>query len=210
MYRPAEDTWLLAHALRAERLDGADVLDLCTGSGALAVTAAVAGARVTAVDVSRRAAASARLNLRRHGVRGRVRRGRLFDAVPDGRFDVIVANPPYVPTATVGRAPHGRARGWDAGRDGREVLDRICADAPGRLRAGGRLLVVQSTVADVGRTVDRLRAAGMEVAADVRARIPFGPVMRGREDVLRRRGLLNPGECDEELVVVRAQGADER
>ncbi|MCK9250634.1 MAG: methyltransferase [Solirubrobacteraceae bacterium] len=205
VYRPAEDTWLLARALEREALDGADVLDLCTGSGAIAVAAAGAGARVSAVDLSRRAVLCARLNLRRRGARGRVRRGRLFDAAPRGPFDVITANPPYVPTGSRGGPPRGRSRAWDAGRDGRDVLDRICDEAPGRLRPGGRLLVVQSALADASRTVARLRRAGLDASIDARARIPFGPVLREREATLRRCGLLDPHERDEEIVVVRGR-----
>lgn len=63
VYRPQTDTLLLALAMRREGIGpGTDLLDLCTGTGALALHAARLGARVTAVDISRRAVASARLN----------------------------------------------------------------------------------------------------------------------------------------------------
>src|SRR5919202_4410519 len=99
VFQPRSDTLLLAEVLRAEPLrPGAAVLDVGTGSGALAITAALCGARATAVDVSRRALMTARLNARRHGVRIRARRGDLFAAVGARRFDAIVSNPPYVPS----------------------------------------------------------------------------------------------------------------
>src|SRR5690348_8730906 len=148
VFRPISDTWLLAAALERERLGpGARVLDLCSGSGAVAVHAALEARRgravarrsaaacdVTAVDVSRRAIATIRLNAALNHVRVRARRGDLFEAVAGERFDAIVSNPPYVPAATDDLPTRGLARAWDAGRDGRALLDRICAAAPHHLR----------------------------------------------------------------------------
>lgn len=206
VYDPQEDTALLAGALSEELLrPGADVLDLGTGSGALAIAAARRDTRVTAVDVSWRAVWTARLNAWVAGVPVRIRRGNLFTPVRDRSFDLILSNPPYVPAPTDGRPPHGTARAWDAGRDGRFVLDRICREAPALLRPGGVLLIVHSALSDPGRTVAHLRAAGLEVCVIRRRRIAFGPVLRAREDWLRGRGLLSPADEKEELVVVRAE-----
>src|SRR5437763_789552 len=90
---------MLAEVLRTATLPPrASVLDLCTGSGALAIAAARRGAReVTAVDVSRRAVLAARLNARLNGVHVRVVHGDLYAPLRRARFDVIVSNPPYVP-----------------------------------------------------------------------------------------------------------------
>jgi SAM-dependent methyltransferase len=93
---------MLIDAVRRQPLaPGARVVDLCTGSGAVAVAAALRGASVTAVDVSRRALLSAQLNAMINGVRVRTRRGNLLDAVRGERFDLIVANPPYLPGVVV-------------------------------------------------------------------------------------------------------------
>jgi release factor glutamine methyltransferase len=116
VFAPISDTWLLADVLR-EQVVGphARVLDVCTGSGALAVCAALRGARdVTAVDVSRRAVLTARINARLNGVQIRATRSDLFSAVGDARYDVIVSNPPYVPAETDELPAAGRARAWDA------------------------------------------------------------------------------------------------
>jgi release factor glutamine methyltransferase len=206
VYAPQEDTELLVGALSEEPVPpGADVLDVGTGSGALAVAAARRGARVTAVDVSRRAVCAARLNALRAGVPLRVRRGNLFAPVRGGSFDLILANPPYVPAPAGHGLPRGAARAWDAGGDGRLVLDRICREAPALLRPGGVLLLVQSALSGPELTLGDLRAAGMKAAVTRRRRIAFGPVLRGREHWLRERGLLPPTENREELVVVRAE-----
>ncbi|MFI8946284.1 HemK2/MTQ2 family protein methyltransferase [Streptomyces sp. NPDC053750] len=206
VYAPQEDTALLAGALSDESLPpGSAVLDVGTGTGALALAAARRGARVTAVDVSWRAVCAARLNAARTGLPIRVRRGNLFTPVRGESFDLVLANPPYVPAPVGGRRPRGAARAWDAGQDGRLVLDRICREVPGLLRPGGVLLLVQSALSDPGSTVGLLRGAGLKAAVIRRQRIAFGPVVRGRERWLRQRGLLSLAENEEELVVVRAE-----
>ncbi|MDG9727499.1 MULTISPECIES: HemK2/MTQ2 family protein methyltransferase [unclassified Streptomyces] len=206
VYAPQEDTALLAGALSDESLPpGAAVLDVGTGSGALALAAARRGARVTAVDVSWRAVCAARVNAARAGLRIRVRHGNLFTPVRGESFDLVLANPPYVPAPGGGRRPRGAARAWDAGHDGRLVLDRICRELPALLRPGGVLLLVQSALSEPERTVGHLRAAGLKAAVTRRQRIAFGPVVRGREPWLRQRGLLAPADDEEELVVVRAE-----
>ena len=136
VFQPRSDSWMLARALRAEPAVAAgDVLDLCTGSGAVAVAAALAGARsVTAVDVSRRAVLAARLNAVLNGTRVEGRRGDLFDAVPGRSFDVVTSNPPYLPASADALPSRGPERAWDAGLDGRVLLDRIVEEAPSRLR----------------------------------------------------------------------------
>jgi release factor glutamine methyltransferase len=201
------DTWLLAAAARREpRLVGGRVLDLCTGSGAVAITAALAGARsVTAVDVSRRAAWTVRVNARLNGVSVEARVGDLWDAVPGERFDLVTANPPYLPAAGEDLPERGAARHTDGGRSGRAVLDRIIAGAPAHLEPGGALLVVHSSVNGEAATLARMRAAGLEPRVAERRRGALGPLLTARAPLLEARGLLAPGAREEELLVVRGR-----
>jgi release factor glutamine methyltransferase len=206
VYEPQEDTWLLTRAMRREEITrGTDVLDLGTGSGALALEAARLGARVTAVDISWRAVLAARVNALLSGRSIRVRRGDLTDAVRGRRFDLVVSNPPYVPSPDAG-TPRGAARSWDAGWDGRLLLDRICDAAPALLRPHGALLVVHSALSGVEDTLARLSAAGLDASVTDRAPVPFGRVLRSRLAWLRQRG-LPADDMVEELVVVRARRA---
>ncbi|MEU0005160.1 HemK2/MTQ2 family protein methyltransferase [Streptomyces sp. NPDC006314] len=206
VYAPQDDTELLAEALREEAPNpGTRVLDVGTGSGALALEAARQGAEVTAVDVSLRAVWTARVNAWLTRLPVHIRRGNLFDPVRDRTYDIILANPPYVPAPDAGRGPRGRSRAWDAGHDGRLLLDRICRDAPPLLRPEGVLLIVHSALSDPDRTLELLRAAGLKAAVVRRRWIAFGPVLRSREGWLRRRGLLKASDDREELVVIRAE-----
>lgn len=127
---------------------GATVLDLCCGSGALALALAsrVAPVRVIATDVDPVAVGAARRNLEPLG--GLVVQGDLYDALPDelrASVDLIVVIAPYVPTEAIALLPHEArdfepALALDGGADGLELVRRIIADAPRWLTQGGHLL----------------------------------------------------------------------
>ena len=205
VFAPRSDSWMLAAAIALEAPEGRAVLDLCCGSGVVGIAAARAGAApVTAVDISRRAVLTAQLNARRNGVRVHGRRGRLFDAVGSERFDFIVSNPPYVPAPDGGIPARGPARAWDAGADGRALLDEICAKAPRHLRPGGAILLVHSSLIGVEPTLQALAAGGLEPTVRERHEGPLGPLMSERMALLRERGLLDAEQESEEIVVVRA------
>jgi len=136
------------------------ILDLCTGSGCLAVLAAraVPRSRVDAVDLSASALAVAQKNLLRYRLGKRVRliRSDLFNALREERYDLIISNPPYVTTASMrSLPPEYRCEPGIAlagGRDGLELVSRIIAAAPAHLRPGG-LLVCE--VGDGRKAVER-------------------------------------------------------
>jgi len=136
------------------------VLDLCTGSGCLAILAARAfpRAQVHAADVSAAALAVARINVKRHRLQKRVRlvRSDLFDRLRGERYDLIVSNPPYVAAQAMRRLPpeyrYEPGLALAAGRDGLDLVARILEQAPAHLAPGG-LLVCE--VGEGRRAVER-------------------------------------------------------
>jgi release factor glutamine methyltransferase len=189
---------------------GARVLDVCTGSGVVAVGAALGGAaEVVAVDVSLRAVLTAQLNALLNGVRVDGRRGDLLEPVAGERFDLITSNPPYLP-GPQSLPTHGKRRAWEGGPDGRAFLDRLIAAAPAYLHPGGVLLLTHSSVCGLELTSERMRAAGLRPEVLSRHRGRFGPLLRARALELEARGLLAPGQREEDIAILKAQRAGPR
>jgi ribosomal protein L3 glutamine methyltransferase len=151
-----DDTSLIDDPLAVE-----SVLDLCTGSGCLAVLAAGAfrNAAIDAVDISRDALEVAARNVAEYGLEHRVtlHRGDLFGPIGDRRYDLIISNPPYVDAEGMAELPREcRAEpklAFDGGADGLDMIRRILQEAERHLTPEGGLLC------EIGRGRERLEAA---------------------------------------------------
>lgn len=135
------------------------ILDLCTGSGCIAVTLAkkLEGVKIYGVDISAKALRVAKENARRHGVEGKINfiQGDLFEpftvhssqfTVHGCRFDLIVSNPPYIPSSEIDFLQeevkdYEPREALDGGNNGLSFLKRIIKEAPDYLKAGGSLLL---------------------------------------------------------------------
>ena len=124
------------------------VLELCTGSGCLAVLACdiFPNAHVDAVDISNEALEVAAINVSEHDLKGRItlRKGHLFEPVGDTTYDIILANPPYVTAKAVAELPaeysHEPRLALAGGADGMDIVRRILAGAGAHLNEDGGLL----------------------------------------------------------------------
>jgi ribosomal protein L3 glutamine methyltransferase len=142
------------------------ILDLCTGSGCLAVLLAHSFplARIDAADVTSEALAVARINVQRYRLSRRIRlvKSDMVSALRGKHYDLIVSNPPYVTTAGMRRLPREYQQepgvGLAGGRDGLDVVRRILLQAPDHLNPGGLLVV------EVGSGRRRLERAFPRVA----------------------------------------------
>lgn len=138
-----------------------DLLDLCTGSGCIAIGCAHAFpyAAVDAVDISPAALAVARINIQKHDLGERVQavESDLYSALGDKRYDLIVSNPPYVNQAEWRNLPpefHAEPQlGLESGEDGLDCARRILQGAADHLKPNGVLVV------EVGNTADALLKA---------------------------------------------------
>jgi ribosomal protein L3 glutamine methyltransferase len=136
------------------------ILDLCTGSGCIAIACAYAfeQARVWGSDISEDALAVARINVQRHQLKDRLTlvRSDVWSALGERRFDIIVSNPPYVSEAEMEQLPAEYLRepalGLRAGEDGLSIVRRILAQAEAHLNPHGILVIevgdTEQTTAD--------------------------------------------------------------
>jgi release factor glutamine methyltransferase len=149
--RPDTETLVMAVLDAAKSITEPKILDLCTGSGCVAISVAknCPGARVTATDLSAAAIEVARKNAVKHHVDDRVTlmTGDLFAAIDaNDRFDIISANPPYVTTReleTLARdiRKYEPRAALDGGADGLDVVRRIIREAPQHLVPGGSIFL---------------------------------------------------------------------
>lgn len=211
VYAPQHDSRFLIETMRQVNVHTERrVVDLCTGSGVVAITAAAAGAAsVMALDVSMSAVRCTRANALAAGVDVDVRHGSWSRAAEFGPFDLVLCNPPYVPQPPDGdleAIPHhaGPAVAFDGGVDGRRVLGPLCSAAPDLLGPDGTLLLIHSEFSGVDASLTSLRQAGLKASVIARQRIPFGPVLTARARWLEHGGLLERGRRIEELVIIRA------
>ncbi|EID12212.1 putative methyltransferase [Mycobacterium xenopi RIVM700367] len=211
VYPPQHDSLLLIDAMqRSALVPGRRVLDLCTGSGVVAIAAAeLNAASVTAFDICPHAVRCSRGNAVDAGVDVDVREGSWTGALGYAPFDVIVSNPPYVPTPPVDDSRYidsaaGPSWAWNAGPDGRLVLDPLCALTSNLLCDGGSMLLVQSVIADAERSLDILQSHGLSADIVASQWIPFGPVLSARAGWLEDTGRVPRGCREDELVVIRA------
>ncbi len=172
VYSPAEDTFLLAENLDVK--SGESVLELGTGCGLIAVMSAKAGANVVATDINPAALECARANAEMHGVAEHIdfRFGDLFEPVAGERCNLVVFNPPYLPVEPGEEIGGMLDRAWEAGPDGRKVIDGFLRELPKHLKSKGRAMFVQSSLSDISKTIQVLESGGFQVAVVIE-KLPF-------------------------------------
>jgi release factor glutamine methyltransferase len=183
------------------------VLDVCTGSGVLALSVQPEADEVTAIDSSGLAVTAARANAALNRRPVEVLRGDLFTPVAGRLFDTIISNPPYLPVAG-GRDPSRATRAWNGGHDGRAVIDRICRRAPVHLAHGGEVLLVQSSLTRVGPTLDLFERSGLRASVVASYTGRLGPLARAQLAHLQNIAVASDDHSSEQIVVISARRPD--
>lgn len=177
VYEPAEDSFLFAENLTAKF--GEYVLDMGTGCGILGIIAAEKASRVVAVDVNPSAVRCAKENAKLNGVVNKMFfvQGNLFAPLKIGeKFDLILFNAPYLPSE-IWEGNTWIERAWVGGPYGRAVLDEFLQAFPGYLKTDGRVLLMQSTLANLEKTFQFLEAGGFIAEVIAECKLPFFEVI---------------------------------
>ncbi len=167
VYQPAEDTYLLAGSIKVNRR--CDVLEIGTGTGILAIIAAKRANKVVATDINPHALDCAVKNLvinKTYNVE--LRKGDLFEPVEVEKFDLILFNTPYLPSSDDEKVDDELDAAWDGGLSGRKVIDRFLEDVKDHLNPGGKVQLVQSTLSDVEKTLNKLEELGFKASVTAR------------------------------------------
>lgn len=173
VYEPAEDTFLFSENIDVDA--GMVVLDIGTGCGVLGVIAAEKARLVVAVDINPCAVRCALENARFHKVSRKLFciQGDLASCInPQQQFDRIFFNAPYLPTEPK-ESITWLSRAWDGGVTGREVIDRFISSTYEYLKKDGKILLIQSTLIDVNRTIEKFAQVGLSADIMAKLNLPF-------------------------------------
>lgn len=145
VYPPGEDSILLKKWLKKQRLGNKKVLDMGTGTGILAVTAAEKGAETIAADKDPEAIKAARQKAGEHSVQEQIKfiQTDLFNSIEDS-FDLIIFNPPYLP----GRKIDEEDKTWRGGQKGVETTKEFLKHAENHLKPGGETVTIVSSLSE--------------------------------------------------------------
>ncbi len=163
VYEPAEDTFLLAENLDIQRKD--EVLEIGTGTGIITIVAAQKSRKVVATDINEDAIGCALKNIitnRTYNVE--LLQGNLFEPVKDEKFDLILFNTPYLPTDDDEKFGEEINAAWDGGADGRATIDKFLTEVKDHLNEGGRVQLVQSSLSDNEKTIQKLEEIGFKAS----------------------------------------------
>ena len=167
VYEPAEDTYLLAGSIEVNRLSY--VLEIGTGTGIIAIIAAKKANKVIATDINPHAIDCAVKNLitnKTYNVE--LRKGDLFEPVQNEKFDLILFNTPYLPSAEDEKLDDELDAAWNGGLNGRDVIDRFIDEVKDYLNPGGKVQLVQSSLSDNQETLNKLQEQGFEASITAR------------------------------------------
>jgi release factor glutamine methyltransferase len=168
VYEPSEDSFLLAEAALSEIKDSERILEIGCGSGIIsAVIKANTDAKVVGIDINPHATACTKQN----GVE--VIRGDMLSCIK-GKFDMIIFNPPYLPTLGDEEIP----KDWinvalDGGYNGRRIIFRFLEDAVNHLVENGRILMVVSSLTGVEEVKSKMTSLNYAVEDKIQERFMF-------------------------------------
>lgn len=184
VYEPAEDSFLLADAALKEAKPGMRILEIGTGSGFVSAVllANLKDIRLVATEINPHAARCAKANA------VEVIFSDLFKGLKprclETRFDLILFNPPYLPTSKEEKVPGWLNYAFDGGTSGRETLDRFLGEVRDYLKPGGEILVLISSITGLEAVKEKMEKLGFAVNVVARKKVSFEELMVVRGKLL--------------------------
>ncbi|MEM2387751.1 MAG: class I SAM-dependent methyltransferase [Candidatus Thermoplasmatota archaeon] len=151
VYKPEEDSYLL---IKSIRLDGKKALDMGCGCGIVALHLAKNGCDVTAVDINEKAVENTKINAKINELNLKCFKSNLFENIKE-KFDLIVFNPPYLPTKNEDIA-------WDGGKNGKEVIEKFLKEAKNYLSEEGVIYMVMSSFNKPDKIIKKFKEYNFE------------------------------------------------
>ncbi|AKB44450.1 HemK2/MTQ2 family protein methyltransferase [Methanosarcina vacuolata] len=173
VYEPAEDSFLLADAALKEAKPGMRILEIGTGSGFVSAVllANLKEIRLVATEINPHAARCAKMN----GIE--VIRTDLFRGIksknPETLFDLILFNPPYLPTSEEEKVPGWLNYAFDGGISGRDTLEKFLDEVRDYLKPGGEILVLISSITGLDAVKEKMETLGFAVEVVARKKVSF-------------------------------------
>jgi release factor glutamine methyltransferase len=184
VYEPAEDSFLLVDAALKEAKPGMCILEIGTGSGFVSAVllANLKDIFLVATEINPHAARCAKTNA------VEVIRTNLFKGLklrsPETRFDLILFNPPYLPTSKEEKVPGWLNYAFDGGISGRDTLDRFLGEVKDYLNPGGEILVLISSITGLDEVKEKTEKIGFAVDVVARKKVSFEELMVVRGKLL--------------------------
>ncbi|HTY73938.1 MAG TPA: HemK2/MTQ2 family protein methyltransferase [Candidatus Nanoarchaeia archaeon] len=173
VYEPAEDSFLFAEHLEVKA--EAKVLEIGTGSGILGIVAAKSAGEVVSIDLNPHAVRCAKANAKLNHTESNMSfvQGDLLTGLSEtAKFDLIIFNAPYLPSEP-GEEDSWLGRAWSGGPFGRQVIDRFISQVVPHLEPSGEILLMQSNLADVEKSIELFKAAGLKTKIVTKLALPF-------------------------------------
>lgn len=158
VYNPCDDTYLLMGSIQINSNE--EVLEIGTGTGIIGIRCAMLGGKVTATDINPHAIKCAKENASLNNVMMKIIKSDLFKNIR-GTFDVIMFNPPYLPTAKEDRCGGWIDKALDGGKKGDKIIMRFLKSFKKHLKPGGRAYLLLSSLSNMERIEGHLKKTNM-------------------------------------------------
>lgn len=170
VYEPCDDTYLLLRSIAV--FPGEEILEVGTGTGIIAIHCALHGLRVSATDINPYAIRIARENAKLNDVEINIFESDLFENVHQ-QYDVIIFNPPYLPTAQKDLIGGWLDKAFDGGEDGTRIILRFIEDLDRFIKPGGRAYLLVSSLDDMDAILSALKEKHISVKSIGEKKLDF-------------------------------------